>query len=77
MSAKIDCVFVTAEIRDSDGKWHSEDKDFEAVLNASLPFGGVPGSVPNPALYLAEIAADEFGCEVVSYDETETDEIIP
>lgn len=76
MSAVIDCGFVKAEIRDTDASWHSKDKSFEDVLNASLPFGGVPGYTANPALYLADQAAKQFSCTVESFDPTETDEIV-
>lgn len=77
MSAKIKILDRTAEISDADGRWHSDDKALEGVLETLRAAHVYSGADPNPALTLADEAVALLGGEVVSYDETEGDEIEP
>jgi hypothetical protein len=77
MSATIRMMGATAEIRDSDGRWHSEDRELEEMLEALRETHEWIGADPNPALTLAQEAVDLLGGELVRYDPTETDEIEP
>ncbi len=76
MSAKIRIRETEAEISDVDGRWHCDDKQLQASLNELLQTHAYSGADPNPALTIANEAVAALGGEVVSYDETDTDELI-
>jgi len=51
-----------------DWRWASEDEAFEAVLNATLDPDGPSGSIPQPDLWAANQAIEQFGGKIIKQE---------
>ena len=69
MSATVKIGNFEATIED--GKWSSENKLLLDIINLTLPFEGVPTSEPDPDKFLADLAIERLGGEIIKHDKPE------
>lgn len=60
----------------TDYKWSSENKTLEDALNLMLDPDSVSGSDPNPDHTAALEVVDQFGAELIRFDEVDYDPML-